>query len=120
MITSVKARSIDKRTLIKQRRVFVTTFRLFLGVIVLSYVHFDVTQNYFFFRLQLVIDTRPNESTNQSSLKVPKVVKPTNKKRLLKTLGTSVIHRPLFFPSCLRYHLQTDVQIYTKCRKALL
>ena len=64
MTTSVKVRSIDKRTLIKQERVFVTTFRLFLGVIgilemtiiVLSYVHNDVTQNKFFFGLQLVIE----------------------------------------------------------------
>ena len=41
------------------------------------------------------LDTQLNESTNQNSLKVPKVVKPTNKKMLLKTLGTSVMNSPL-------------------------
>ena len=42
------------------------------------------------------LDTQPNKSTNQNSFKVLKVVKPTNKKTLLKTLGTSVINIPIF------------------------
>ena len=41
------------------------------------------------------LDTQPNELTIQNSLKVPKVVKATNKKTLSKTLGTSVMNIPL-------------------------
>ena len=45
----------------------------------LMYIPNDDTQNYHFFRLQLVL-----ESFGHSNLiKVPKVVKPTNKKTLL-------------------------------------
>ena len=33
------------------------------------------------------LDTQLNEQTNQNSIKVPKVVKPTNKKTLLKSFG---------------------------------
>ncbi len=40
------------------------------------------------------LDTQLNEPTNQNSIKVPKVVKPTNKKILLETLGTSVVIIP--------------------------
>ena len=36
-------------------------------------------------------DTQLNEPTNQNSLLVPKVVRPTNKKLYSKTLGTSVL-----------------------------
>ena len=36
-----------------------------------------------FCRLQLVVETELNDPTNQNSRKVPKVVKPTNKKTLL-------------------------------------
>ena len=43
--------------------------------------------------------TQLNEPTNQNSIKVPKVVKPSNKKRLNKTFWTSVINRPLSPPS---------------------
>ena len=46
----------------------------------------DDTQNYPFFGLQLVAVTFEHSTlkpTNQNWLKVPKVVKPTNKKRLL-------------------------------------
>ena len=39
--------------------------------------------------------TQFNKPTNQKSLKVPKVVNPTNKKTLLKSFGTSVINSPL-------------------------
>ena len=39
------------------------------------------------------LDTQLNEPINQNSIKVPKVVKPTNKKTLLyKTLGIIVIN----------------------------
>ncbi len=44
------------------------------------------TQNYLFCRLKLVVETfnrQMNEPTNQNSIKVPKVVKQTNKKTLL-------------------------------------
>ena len=40
-----------------------------------------------------------DESTNQNSLKSPKIVKPTNKKRYYETLWTSVINSPLSPPS---------------------
>ena len=53
----------------------------------------DDTQNYPFCRLQLVVETIWHSISwnNQSNaIKVPKVVKPTNKKTLLKTLRTSV------------------------------
>ena len=42
------------------------------------------------------LDTQLNEPTNQNSIKVPKVVKLTNKKHYYKTLGASdVINSPL-------------------------
>ena len=41
------------------------------------------------------MDTELIETTNQNSVKVPKVVKPSNKKTL-KTLGTSVIKSCFF------------------------
>ena len=42
------------------------------------------------------LDTQLNEPTNQNSMKVSKVVTPTNKK---KNLGTSVINSPMSLPS---------------------
>ena len=56
----------------------------------LMYIPNEDTQNSLFCRLQVLVET-----FGQASLKVPKVVKPTNKKTLLKTLGTSVINSPL-------------------------
>ena len=56
----------------------------------LSYIPNDDTQNHSFCRLQLVVETfgySTYEPTNQNSIKVPKVVKPTNKKTLLKDFG---------------------------------
>ena len=50
------------------------------------------------------LDTKQNEPTNQNSLKVPKVVKPNNKKTIFKTLGTSVINR-LMSPPSQNYYL---------------
>ena len=51
----------------------------------------DNTQNYPFYRLQLVVETfgqsTKNEPTNQNSIKVSKVVKPTNKKTILIDFG---------------------------------
>ena len=41
------------------------------------------------------LDTHCNKPTNQNPLKVLKVVKSTNKKTLLKMLGTSVLNSPL-------------------------
>ena len=46
----------------------------------LMYIHNDDTQNYPFCRLELVVST--NEQTNHNLIKVPKVVKPTNKKTI--------------------------------------
>ena len=65
------------------------------------YIHNDDTQNYPS-ELQLVfenLDTQLNEPTNQNTLKVPKVVKPTNKKMLLYDMGSSVINSPMSPPS---------------------
>ena len=50
-----------------------------------------VDYNYWLNRL----DTQLNESTNQNSLKVPKVVELTNNKTSLKILGTNAINSPL-------------------------
>ena len=47
----------------------------------------DDTQNYLFCRLQLVVDTELNEPTIQISIKVPKVVKSMNNKKLSKNFG---------------------------------
>ena len=52
----------------------------------LKYITNVNTQNYPFCRLQLVVETfntKSNEPTNQSSIKVTKVVKLTNKKTLV-------------------------------------
>ena len=52
----------------------------------LIYFPNDNTQNYPFYRLQLVVkglETHLNEATNQNSIFVPNVLKPTNKKLLL-------------------------------------
>ena len=53
----------------------------------LMFIPNDDTQNKSFCRLKLVTETfgqfQLNEQTNENSLKVPKVVKQTNKKTLL-------------------------------------
>ena len=41
------------------------------------------------------LNTQLNKPTNQNLVKVPTVVRPTHKKTLLQTLGTSVINRTL-------------------------
>ena len=41
------------------------------------------------------LDTQFNETTNQNSLKVPKVVKQEIRKSYNKTLGTCVIKKPI-------------------------
>ena len=50
------------------------------------YIPHDNTQNYHFCKVQLVVETfgQLNDQTNQNSLKIPKVVKPTNEKTLLQ------------------------------------
>ena len=49
----------------------------------LMYIPDDDKQNYFFCRLQLMVSyTQLNEPTNQNSLRVHKVLKPTNKRLL--------------------------------------
>ena len=55
------------------------------------------------------LNTQLNESTNQNPIKVPKVVKPTNIKTLLKTLRT--INSQLV-PSFLGRHQYLGDQIY--------
>ena len=44
------------------------------------------------------MDTQLNESTDQNSLKVPKVVKLTNNKTLNLKMEASVINSPMSFP----------------------
>ena len=57
------------------------------------------TQNSLFYRLELLVETfwhlTWHKSTNQYSLKVPKGVKPTNKKTFLTTFGACVINSTL-------------------------
>ena len=45
------------------------------------------------------LDIQLNEPTNQNSLKVPKVVKSTNKKMCYKTFETREINNPMSPPS---------------------
>ena len=61
----------------------------------------DDTQNYPSAQLVFeTLDTQLFKPTNQNSLRVPKVVKPTNKKKHYhKTMRTSVINSPLSPPS---------------------
>ena len=52
----------------------------------LMHIPNDDTQNYFFCRLKFVVETSEHQlhkPTNQNSVKVPEVVKTTNKKMLL-------------------------------------
>ena len=49
------------------------------------------------------------QGINQNSIKVPKVFKPTNKRMLLQTLGTSVLNSPLSSPSLHTYTLYIDM-----------
>ena len=56
----------------------------------LMYIPNDDPQNYSFCKLQLVVgtlDTQLGEPTNQNSIKVPTVVKLTNKRTLLYNFG---------------------------------
>ena len=43
------------------------------------------------------LDTQLNKPTNQNSLKSPKLANQLIEKRYDKTLGTSVMNRPLYF-----------------------
>ena len=53
----------------------------------LMYITNDETQNYPSCELQLMADTQHNWPTNQNSIRVPKVVKPVNKKTLFYNFG---------------------------------
>ena len=62
----------------------------------------DDTQNYPFCRVELVVETfgwTLNLINQPIEIQVPKCFKLTNKKTLLKTLGTSLINRPMSPPS---------------------
>ena len=64
----------------------------------LMYIPNDVTQNYPFCRLRLVVETFEHSTKWINQLKfnkVPKIVKPMNTKRYYQTLGTSVINSPM-------------------------
>ena len=67
------------------------------------YILNDDSQNYSFCRLHL--NTQLNEPTYQNSIEVPKVVKSTFKKTLLKTWGTKVPSLPA------RIYLHKNVKI---------
>ena len=58
-------------------------------------ITFSVDNNKWLKRL----DTQPYEPTNQISIKVPKIVKPTTKNTSFLTLWTSIINSPMFPPS---------------------
>ena len=73
------------------------------------YIPNDITQNYPFCRLLLVVYTQLNEPTNHNSIDVPKFVKPENKKCCYKTLWTSAIDSPMSPPSLVD---NTDCIIY--------
>jgi len=63
------------------------------------------TQNWPFFKLQLVIETfghSTNKPTNQNSIKVPQIVMPTNKKTLFCEFGDYYNKQPIV-PSLLTY-----------------
>ena len=63
----------------------------------LMYIPSDDIENYPFCRLQSWFKTF--EPTNQNSMKVPKVVKPINKKKgYYKTLGAVVINSSMSTP----------------------
>ena len=47
------------------------------------YIPNNDTQKYPFYRLIIVVETQLNEPTNQNPLKVPIIVKPTNKETLI-------------------------------------
>ena len=63
------------------------------------------TQHYTFCRVQLGVETRLNEPTNQNSRKVPKVVGPINKKRYFTTFVTSVINCPMSLSSQIPFQM---------------
>ncbi len=80
-------------------------------------IPYSVDCNYWLNRL----DTLFYESTIQNSLKVPKFVKPTYKKTILRILGTSLINSP-YSPSFLENSTCSifDGQIYFNYRVDVL
>ena len=57
--------------------------------------------------------TQVDKPTNQNLVKVPKVVKPTNKKRYYETLGTRIINKQPIIPS-LSLLLDSCVRVRTR------
>ena len=82
----------------------------------LMYIPNDVTQNYPFCRLQLVIDMFGHLTINEIKilikiqLKSPRLLSQRIRKRYYKTLVTSVIYSPIF-PSSL-FHSTVFVKIF--------
>ena len=72
----------------------------------------DDTQNYPFYRTNLVVETI-EQSTNKNSLKSPKLLRQQIRRRDYKTLGTSVINSPLTPLSMLFYGKKVE-SIYSK------
>ena len=65
----------------------------------MMYIPNDVIQDCLFCRLQLVVETMNNQlnkTTNQNSIKSPKLLSQRKRKRYHKTLGTKVINSPMF------------------------
>ena len=58
--------------------------------------------------LDYLVPKTLNEPTNQDLIKVPQVVKPTKKKMLIKTLGTSLIKSPMSPPSLVNITTKTQ------------
>ena len=90
----------------------------------LLYISNDDTQQYPFCRLKLVVETmthsKVDKPKNQNSVKVSKVVKPTNKKHYCITLRTRMINKQpimhslsLLLDSCVRVR----TRISSSCEK---
>ena len=63
--------------------------------VIINKITLSVNYNWWLKRL----DTKLNEPTNQNSIKVPKIVNQTNRKRYHLTLGTSVMNSPMSLPT---------------------
>ena len=67
---------------------------------IVQYIHNDDTQNYSFYKLQLVVHTQ----LMKIQLKSPKLFRQRIRKRYYKTLVTSEINSPCPLPSRVRLH----------------
>ena len=74
------------------------------------YIPNDYTQNWPFYRLQLVVEMFRHSTwwTNQSKFKSPKLLSQWNRKCYHKTLGTCVIKSPMSPPSLDASRFQTN------------